>query len=304
MSSVPSVCSDSIKDLLLRQGACRVAVASVCPVEDWAQRLYDRWIERGMHASMHYLENYPDLRADPALLLPGAKSIICCAFAFSPAPSGMGARIAAYALGTDYHIVIRQRLEEVAARIQSLYGAATRVCVDTAPVRERYWAMRAGLGFIGLNNHLIIPDVGSYIFLGEILTTLPLTPDTPLHADCGQCGRCVRACPTGALRSDGSVDARRCLSYLTIEHRGDFPPGTDLHGCLYGCDTCAAVCPHNANASSQPVIESLRPRPELLSLTPAACRQMTQEQFSALFSRSAIKRTKLAGLLRNARHLP
>lgn len=304
MSSVLSACSDAVRALLMQQGACRVAVASVQPVEDWAQRLYSRWLDKGMHASMHYLENYPDLRADPSLLLPGAKSIICCAFAFSPAPPGMGARIAAYALGTDYHLVVRERLETVAQHLRDEYGALTRVCVDTAPLRERYWAMRSGLGFIGLNNHLIIPGIGSYVFLGEIITSLPLPPDSPLSVDCGKCGRCVRACPTGALHPDGSVDARRCLSYLTIEHRGDFPPGTDLHGCLYGCDTCAAVCPHNANASAQPVIEPLRPRPSLLALTPDDCRHMTQSQFSAIFARSAIKRTKLAGLLRNARHLP
>lgn len=304
MSSVLSVCSDAIRSLLTQQGACRVAVASVHPVEDWAQHLYSRWLERGMHASMHYLENYPDLRADPSLLLPGAQSIICCAFAFSPAPSGMGARIAAYALGTDYHIVVRERLEIVAQYLRDEYGASARVCVDTAPLRERYWAMRSGLGFIGLNNHLIVPGVGSYLFLGEILTSLHLPPDSPLATDCGKCGRCVRACPTGALQPDGSVDARRCLSYLTIEHRGDFPPGTNLHGCLYGCDTCAAVCPHNAHASEQSVIEPLLPRPHLLTLTPEECRHMTQSQFSAIFSRSAIKRTKLAGLLRNARHLP
>lgn len=304
MNSSRSQCSDSLKQLLMAHGASRVAIASVAPVSDWAQRIYDRWLASGRHAAMGYLENYPDIRSNPALLMPGAKSIICCAFTFHPAPEGMSAHIAAYALGTDYHLVVRERLEAAASRIRDLYGGETRVCVDTAPLRERYWAMQSGLGFIGINNYLIIPAIGSYLFLGEIISTVSFPADKPLNSDCGRCGRCVKACPTGALHPDGSVDARKCLSYLTIEHRGDFPPGTDLHGTLYGCDICAAVCPHNANAAHNEVLPELLPRPALLTLTHEECRNMTQQQFSTLFRHSAIKRTKLAGLIRNATHLP
>lgn len=303
MSSGPSRCSDAVKRIVLEHGACRAAIAAVGLVDDGARRLYDRWLEAGGHASMRYLEKYSDVRSNPAMLLPGARSMVCCAFAYRPAPKGMGVRIAAYALGTDYHIAIRERLEGAAARLREIYGGETRVCVDTAPLRERYWGVRSGLGVQGVNNHLIVPGVGSYVLLGEILTTVEFEPDAPIEGDCGGCGRCVRSCPTGALRPDGSVDGGRCLSYLTIEHRGDFAPGTDLHGCLYGCDSCAAVCPHNAGASKAEVVPELLPRPELLGLTARRCREMTQEEFSVLFRKSAIKRTKLGGLVRNAAHL-
>lgn len=280
-----------------------MAIAAVEPVDPQAQEQYDRWISSGRHGRMQYLEKYPDIRNNPQLLLPGARSMICCAFAYHPAPENSPVCIAAYALGTDYHLAIRERLDRAAEAFRAIYGGETRVCVDTAPLRERYWAVRAGLGVMGMNNHLIVPGTGSYILLGEILTTVQLTPDTPLAGDCGGCGRCMKACPTGAILPDGSVDARRCLSYLTIEYRGEFEPGTDLHGSLYGCDRCSAACPHNSHASRTDVIAELEPRRELLQLTPDDCLKMNQEQFSTLFRHSAIKRTKLAGLLRNAAQL-
>lgn len=262
--------------------------------------LYREWIGAGMNGSMDYLDRYDSERSDPSRLLEGARSIICCAFVYEPPRPG--AIIAAYALGSDYHEVVRERLKTVASAMEEALGCATRVCVDTAPLRERYWAVCSGVGMRGLNGSVIIPGKGSYIFLGEILTTASLPPTKALSRDCGQCGRCVRACPTGALRPDGTVDARRCLSYLTIEHRGEFPAGTDLHGRLYGCDACSQACPHNAHPAPC-VIAELKPRPAVTALTPAAAAAMTQEEFSATFSHSAIKRTKLAGLRRNAQTL-
>ena len=262
----------------MESGAVRVGVARVGQVDSKYISLYEEWIGNGAHGSMAYLEKYAELRADPGLLLPGARSVICCAFAYPRPLMHMHPRIASYALGRDYHDVLRNALVPVAQRIAVEYSAECRVCVDTAPLRERYWAWRSGLGIIGMNNQLIIPGVGSYLFLGEILTTLELPAGTPIEGDCGRCGRCVKACPTGALHADGSVDARRCLSYLTIEHRGEFPPGTDLHGCLYG----------------------LRPNPEILNLTPQAVMDMQQTEFSTLFKGSAMKRAKLSGLRRNA----
>ncbi len=302
MNSSLSKCID-LSDLLSEAGVIRFGIADIRPVSKEASDAYSRWIASGRNASMDYLERYPELRDNPALLLENARSIISCAIPY-PAPRDlpqMAASIAAYAVGTDYHEVVRNRLESVASHIRDSIGGQTRVCVDTAPLRERYWAVQAGLGFIGRNNHLIIPGLGSCFFLGEILTTAHLPASSPArHRTCGNCRRCIEACPTNALSDNTAVDARRCLSYLTIEHRGDFPSDTDLHGHLYGCDICAAVCPHTLTAPAMSVLPELRPRPALSSLTVEKAADMDQQTFSTLFTHSAIKRTKLAGLRRNA----
>lgn len=288
-------------------GATDYGIADLTEIDCEAEQIYRNWIANGNNGSMAYLENYPEIRHDPRRLLDGAKSIVCCAFPyFYPISRKEGAlKIARYALGRDYHDIIRRRLDVVAKKIQACYGCATRVCVDTAPLRERYWAVKSGLGFIGLNNHLILPGKGSFFFLGEILTTVRLKPTTPpvTRNHCGNCGICVKACPAGALNGAGSCDASRCLSYLTIEHRGEFPPGTDLHGCFYGCDRCAEVCPHNANPTESD-IEEFRPRTELLTLTRADILDMQPDRYATLFRGSPIKRAKLAGLRRNASRLP
>jgi len=256
-----------------------------------------------MHGDMQYMERYRDLRSDPRLLLPGAKSIISVAFNYFHHGQCDGAHgaIAAYSHGDDYHEVVRERLSAVAKEIEDTYGGTTRVCVDTAPLLERFWAVRAGVGFIGRNHMLIVPGIGSYVFIGCILTTLEITADSPCTLSCDGCGRCISSCPGNALSADG-LDARKCLSYLTIEYRGGFPDDLDLHGCLYGCDTCQRVCPHNAGAPPTEIPE-FTPRPALASLTPEKAAAMTQAEFSAIMRRSAIKRTKLAGLQRNALQL-
>lgn len=285
---------------------CRVefpwGVASLDrPVEPQAVEAYARWLAEGRHGEMAYLEKYGDVRADPRLLLEGARSIVAVAFPyFTDEPVGLP--VSLYARGRDYHEVVREYLTAIAAEM----GGQTRVCVDTAPLRERYWAVRCGLGFIGRNNQLIIPGLGSYFFLGFILTTEELTVTghvgeevsnlRPPAEGCGECRRCVDACPGRALGADGrGLDARRCLSYLTIEHRGpiDGPIPT-----LYGCDVCQRVCPHNAAVRPTPIAD-FHPSETMQRLTADQVAAMTPEQFSALFRHSAIKRTKLAGLLRN-----
>lgn len=289
-----------LRDILAAVGVAHFAVAEAAPVDDGARSRYERWIADGMNAGMDYMQRYADVRSDPRLLLDGASSIIVCAFPYWHPDARRTSLMAAYALATDYHEVVRRRLDAAAASIRLAYGGATRVCVDTAPLRERYWAQRSGLGFIGRNGHLIIPGAGSWFFLGEILTTARLEPYSPgAPRRCLGCGRCVKACPAGALTGDGTVDARRCLSYLTIEHRGEFPDGTDLHGCLYGCDTCARVCPHNAEPEVTTLPE-FTPRPGVVGLTAERAAALTQEEFSALFTHSAVKRAKLAGMRRNA----
>lgn len=278
--------------------ASGIAPADVVASDEFSR--FEKWLDAGMNGDMHYMERYLDIRRDPALLLPDARSIIVVAFSYRQ-ERGVPGHIASYALGDDYHEVVRARLEQVAARLTAKYGGATRVCVDTAPLLERYRAVRAGIGFIGRNHLLIVPGIGSYVFIGSILTTLEIAPDIPCTLSCDGCGRCEAACPGKALGADG-LDARRCLSYLTIEYRGDFPDDLDLHGCLYGCDTCQRVCPHNAGVPATSIPE-FAPRPALTALTPAQAATMTQPEFSAMMRHSAIKRTKLAGLQRNALQL-
>lgn len=329
--------ANEIKELLAGAGVYRSAIAEVSPVDAAAVGAYREWIAAGMHGSMAYLEKYDDLRSDPRLLLEGARSVVSCAFnyfwagraertgisakeeafegggccgehPYIEADGGNGADggllWAEYALGDDYHDVVRARLSAVAQKISERTGAECRVCVDTAPLRERYWAVKSGLGFIGLNNQLIIPGAGSRFFLGEILTTLDLDPDRQSGpVSCEGCGRCVAACPGKALRADGEgrvrLDARRCLSYLTIELRGELPEDVRLGRHIYGCDECQRVCPHN-RMSPLSEIEEFRPRKEILELSAQRITDMSQEEFSAIFRRSAIKRAKLTGLQRNA----
>lgn len=277
-------------------GFYKIGFAQVQSVDAVATRQYADWIASGCHGEMSYLERYLELREDPHLLLPSAKTIIVCAASYYTGvrQTPDKPQIATYALGRDYHEVLRERL----MRLSEFIGGETRVCVDTAPVRERYWAVRAGVGFIGRNSQLIIPDAGSYFFLGEILTSLIFEPDEPCSQSCLNCGVCVSACPGGAIMENRAIDARRCLSYLTIEYRGELPEDVTLGNRIYGCDVCQTVCPHNEKPITA-VIEDFKPTDELLALDRDAFATMTQEQFSVLFRHSAIKRTKLSGLQRN-----
>lgn len=290
-----------IKRLLEEAGAYRSGIARAGEVDATVMADYGRWISSGNHASMTYLERYTDIRRNPTLLLPGARSVISSVFNYWWGKQAAPLQWASYALGDDYHDVVRERLQRVAERISTETGAECRVCVDTAPILERYWAVRSGIGFIGRNRQLIVPGAGTHFFIGEILTTLDLTPDNPCALSCMDCRRCLNSCPGGALTGD-RLDANRCLSYLTIEHRGDFPSSTSplrLGRHIYGCDVCQDVCPHNHDAPIS-TIEEFRPREPILRLDTEAILSMSQEDFSIIFRRSAIKRTKLAGLHRNA----
>lgn len=281
-------------------GATHWGVARAEKVDPDSVALFDNWIAEGCCGSMDYLQRYADVRCDPRLLLDGAQSIVCCAFSyFHPDQPQPTLPIARYALGRDYHKTLRHRLTAAARQIEARYGGSTRVCVDTAPLRERYWAARSGLGFIGRNNQLIIPGVGSYFFLGFILTTTPLQPTAPLEGvDCGNCRRCIEACPTAALDANGRCNASRCLSYLTIEHRGSFSQSTDLHNTFYGCDRCASACPHNRHPEPT-FIADFSPNPRILALTAADIASMTPQLFDETFAGSAMRRAGLDGMKRN-----
>lgn len=286
--------SQELKDLVLSSGAvtCGIATLHTVPSDR-----YESFLAANAHGDMHYLENHLHIRQDPTLLLHGAQTILVAAYNYytpdHTSPDGL--QWARYALGTDYHEVLRARLSPVAQAITQATGADTRICVDTAPLHERYWAQQAGIGVIGLNSALITPH-GSWVLLASILTTHPFTPDTPATGTCIGCGRCLRQCPTRAINPDGTLIAARCLSYCTIEYRG--PKNFDNGPHIYGCDICQQVCPHNRHAVPTDIPEFL-PRPAILALTREDIAAMTQPQFSAIFTHSAVKRTKLAGLKRN-----
>ncbi|MDE6853531.1 MAG: tRNA epoxyqueuosine(34) reductase QueG [Muribaculaceae bacterium] len=293
---------EHIRQLCYEAGACAAGFARIAPVPDGIAALYDDWIAAGRHGSMAYMENYSDIRRNPSMLLENARTLLSCAFFYGDSSSGL---FADYAAGSDYHDVLRRALAPVAAYLDGI-SPGTRICVDTAPLRERFWATRAGVGYIGLNNQLIVPEVGSAVFLAEILWTGELEPDVSFEdRTCCQCGACQRACPQQALDGTGGLDASRCLSYLTIEHRGELPAGLMLPSRIYGCDICRYVCPEGRPSGPVVRLDDFRSRPEVIALTPDDIRGMTQSDFSRIFKGSAVKRAKLAGLLRNvSRHKP
>ena len=307
--------SDAIKAEALRLGFYRCGVADADAVEPQAANAFGSWLRQGCHASMGYMENNADKRLDPRLLMPGTLSIVCVAMAYGPParfPKGEYS-LAAYALGRDYHDVMKARLRQLAAAMERLLAESdgpqppdgqppveTRVCCDTAPVLERYWAARAGLGWTGRNTQLVIPGAGSMFFLGEVLVNRTLLSDSSLPPRCGTCRACIDACPTCALSADGALDARRCLSYLTIENRGEIPPqaARAMGNTIYGCDRCQAACPWNRFAPAATVPE-LRPNPELLRMSRADWSALTVDGYCRLFKGSAVKRAKYDGLMRN-----
>ncbi|MBC5641281.1 tRNA epoxyqueuosine(34) reductase QueG [Parabacteroides sp. BX2] len=284
--------------------ACGIAeVASA----DTEVLFFDRWIAEGCHAGMKYMENYRDIRLNPAGLVEGARSVISVALNYYPAQkqSPDSPRISYYAYGKDYHIVVKDKLRQLWEYITSLVPVldstlpVARFFTDSAPILERYWAWKAGLGWIGKNTNLIIPGKGSFFFLGEIVTTLELDYDTPQKNRCGTCRRCLDSCPTGALERPGHLNANKCISYLTIEHKGDIPSeqASRLGDRLYGCDTCQEVCPWNRFASPTREV-AFSPSPAFLSLKKEDLRCFTRDDYNRIFAGSAVKRAKYEGLIR------
>lgn len=321
---------ERIADALRRSGAIAWGAVRAEAVDGKVSTAYDRWLAQGCAAGMEYLGRYGKVRRDPRLLLDcGARTIISTAFSFVPEP-GTDARaghVACYAFGEDYHDAIRHRLTAAAEEIHTPhYGPETarlkpaerpwRVCVDTAPVHERYWAVKAGVGRRARNGMVMVEGAGPMAFLAEIVTALPIEDiaegieeegSVASAISCIDCGACLRACPGGAMGTDGTLDARRCLSYLTIEHKGNFPESAseifktkEGRGILFGCDTCLRVCPLAADAKPTSIVE-LKMTPALKKLTAADITQLDPESFREHFRHSPLKRAGLDGLRRNLR---
>jgi epoxyqueuosine reductase len=295
------VLSASVKARAAALGFARTGIGPADPPEHGAA--FQAWLDAGYAGTMSYLARGRADRLDPQRLLPGARSVVAVALSHGDGreddPSGSpGAR---YARGRDYHEVMRPRLERLAGFLREAAGdgTATRVAVDTSAVLERDLAARAGLGWMGKNTNLLSPGLGSYFLIGIVLTTAVLEPDAPVADRCGTCTACLEACPTRAFVAPYILDARRCISYLTIEHRGEIPEDLRgaLHGWVFGCDVCQEVCPWNRKASA-PRDPDLAPAGsfgdvnDLLDLDDAGFRER--------FGGSAIRRTKRSGLQRNA----
>ena len=277
------------------------AVTSADPVRHAA--FYQQWTADGKAGEMQWLTREPERRSDPRVVLAGARSIIVAGLNYwQPQPKGRG-RIARYALGEDYHHVLLEKLETLAAEITDA-GAQAKIYVDTGPVLEKPLAERAGVGWQGKSTMLIHPKLGPWLLLGEIITTLELEPDAPQRDHCGSCSKCITACPTGAITAPYQLDARRCIAYLTIELKGSIPEGLRplIGDRVYGCDECLEVCPWNRFAQTTREVRFLAKEEDDLfaGRDPLhALLEMTQAEFKRRFARSPILRVKRRGLLRN-----
>jgi epoxyqueuosine reductase len=293
-----------VKNMARNLGFEFCGIAAAKPLDEDARRLED-WLNKGFHGKMSYMERHFDLRVNPQKLVPGAKSVITLLLNYYPAQQQQpeAPRIAKYAFGKDYHEVIREKLNVFLANLkQELGDIEGRGFVDSAPVLERTWAQRSGLGWIGRNGNLITKEAGSFYFIATLITDLELVPDDPFAKDyCGTCRRCIDACPTDAILEDKVIDGSRCISYFTIELKDALIPEpfkNQLEGWAFGCDTCQDVCPWNrfSKAHTQ---EALKPIPEILNLSRNEWIEMTEENFRRIFKESPLKRTKWKGMMRN-----
>lgn len=291
-----------------RLGFDFVGIAKAEQMDEEARRL-EAWLNKGFHGKLQYMANHFDLRTDPTKLVPGAKSVIVLMHNYFPKEKQLdpsAPKLARYAYGEDYHHILKRKLKDLLLFIQENIGEVDGRCfVDSAPVLERDWAKRAGLGWTGKNTLLIRPGAGSYFFLAELILDLPLVMDDPIRDHCGTCRRCIEACPTEAISPEGYLlDASKCISYLTIELREQIPDefAGKLEGWAFGCDICQEVCPWNrfAKPHNEP---SFEPHPDLMGMSAEEWHEITAEVFGKIFKKSAVKRTKFEGLQRNLQFL-
>jgi epoxyqueuosine reductase len=300
--------SNLIKQLALELGFEQCGIAKAMYLDEDAKRL-ESWLNNSFQGSMQYMENYFDLRVDPSKIVPGAKSVITLLKNYYPTEQQHAElpKISKYAWGKDYHEVIRQQLKEFLFRLQEKIGSLNgRGFVDSAPVLERSWATKSGLGWIGRNGNLINKEVGSFFFIATLIVDIELQYDDPFAKDfCGNCRRCIDACPTEAILDNKVVNGSKCISYYTIELKDALIPEEmqgKFNNWMFGCDVCQDVCPWNrfSKPHSDP---EFTPIPEILNLTTAEWESLTEEQFKKIFRESPLKRTKWKGIQRNLKFI-
>ena len=298
------ITSDIIKEKAIELGFHKVGIAKAAKTKQEQERL-NQWLDQKKHADMEWIENRKSERGNIFNYFSEAKTVISLGMNYyvgkEQSDLTSDFKFSNYAWGDDYHLVIKSKLFSLLEFIKNKKpNVKGLVCVDTAPIMEKVWAQRAGLGWQGKHTNLISTDFGSWLFLGEIIIDFELEPDDPFTKDlCGSCTACIDACPTHAL-GEYELDSGKCISYLTIEHRGDFIEGhDDLDGWIYGCDICQEVCPWNISFSKISEEKYFEPRADIINNTDQKWLEIDQEKFSTIFKKSAAKRTKLMGLKRN-----
>ncbi len=264
----------------------------------------EAWLNKGFHGEMGYMTNHFDKRLDPRKLVDGAKSVVSLLYNYQTEKKQTdptAPKISKYAYGQDYHHVIKSKLKQLLQNLEAKIGAINGRCfVDSAPVMERQWAALSGTGWLGKHGLLINKNAGSYFFLAELIIDLALEADGPVKDHCGTCTKCIDACPTDAIVGNGIVDGSKCISYFTIELKSELPQEMKgkFDNWMFGCDVCQEVCPWNRFSKSHQEA-AFEPHPELLEMTKEDWQEITQDVFSKVFKKSAVKRTKYAGLKRN-----
>lgn len=299
--------SQLIKIEAKRLGFLSCGISKAGFLEKEAPRL-ETWLKKGMHGEMHYMENHFDKRLDPTKLVDDAKSVVSLLFNYFPQERQKdpdAPKISKYAYGQDYHHVIKSKLKELHFFIQENIGDVSgRAFVDSAPVLDKAWAAKSGLGWVGKNANLIQKQTGSFFFIAELIIDLELEPDYATTDHCGKCTACIDACPTQAIVEPYVVNGSKCISYFTIELKDNLPNSMKgkFDNWMFGCDVCQDVCPWNR--FSKPHIEPLfNPDPDLLNMTKNDWQEITEDVFRKVFKKSAVKRTKYKGLLRNIEFL-
>jgi len=303
----PQLDAERIKATARKAGFDLVGIAKAESMKDEFEH-FAEWLDSGYHATMKYLEHHREKRENIELVLPGAKSVIVVGLSYHTShvhsEEVHSGKLSRYAWGTDYHEILPQKMQAIVSTLQELHpDSSSKIYVDTGPISEKQWARKAGIGWQGKHSNIISREIGSWFFIGVIITTVPLAHDKPIQDFCGTCTACIDACPTDAIIRPYTVDAGKCLSYWTIEAKPDIQIpqhiADNAKGWIFGCDICQDVCPWNTFAQ-ETTVPDFHPRNNETNLQRDQILNMKQEEFSERFRKSPVKRTKLAGIQRNA----